>query len=48
MGSAVGAHGVMIEVHPDPSQALSDGAQSLALEEFATLAQELRSAALDQ
>jgi len=45
---AVGAHGVMIEVHPDPSRALSDGAQSLALEEFTTLAHELRSAAVDQ
>jgi chorismate mutase/prephenate dehydratase len=45
---AVGGHGVMIEVHPDPSRALSDGAQSLALEEFTALARELRSAAVDQ
>lgn len=39
---AVGAHGVMIEIHPDPTRALSDGEQSLTLEEFATLADELR------
>ncbi|UCG78843.1 MAG: 3-deoxy-7-phosphoheptulonate synthase [Nitrospirota bacterium] len=32
--SAVGAHGVMIEVHPDPEHALSDGSQSLDLKEF--------------
>ena len=33
----VGAHGVMIEVHPDPEQALSDGPQSLHFREFETL-----------
>ena len=26
---AAGAHGLLIEVHPDPANALSDGAQSL-------------------
>ena len=39
---AVGAHGVMIEIHPKPDQALSDGAQSLTLDQFTTLAHELR------
>ncbi|MCK5842208.1 MAG: 3-deoxy-7-phosphoheptulonate synthase [Candidatus Sabulitectum sp.] len=29
-----GADGLMIEVHPDPDKALSDGGQSLSLEEF--------------
>jgi 3-deoxy-7-phosphoheptulonate synthase len=32
---AIGADGLMIEVHPCPERALSDGAQSLNLEEFA-------------
>ncbi len=32
-----GAHGLMIEVHPAPEQALCDGAQSLAGESFADL-----------
>ena len=39
---AVGAHGVMIEIHPDPANALSDGRQSLNLETFQVLASELR------
>ena len=34
---AAGADGVMIEVHPNPDQALSDGAQSLTPENFAKL-----------
>ena len=38
---AVGAHGVMIEIHPDPENALSDGPQSLAFDEFKALAREL-------
>ncbi len=37
---AVGAHGVMIEIHPDPDSALSDGPQSLDLDQFRTLARE--------
>jgi len=37
-GLAAGAHGVIIEVHPDPDHAMSDGAQSLGLAEFAELA----------
>ncbi|HLJ87262.1 MAG TPA: 3-deoxy-7-phosphoheptulonate synthase [Candidatus Angelobacter sp.] len=32
---AIGADGLIIEVHPCPERALSDGAQSLNLEEFA-------------
>ena len=32
--AAAGADGLMIEVHPDPSQALCDGAQSLTPEAF--------------
>jgi 3-deoxy-7-phosphoheptulonate synthase len=31
---AAGADGIMVEVHPDPDRALSDGAQSMAFEEF--------------
>ncbi len=31
---AVGAHGIMVEVHHDPDHALSDGAQSLYPEQF--------------
>jgi len=34
---AAGADGLLIEVHPDPAHALSDGAQSLAPEQFADL-----------
>jgi len=33
----VGSHGVMIEVHPDPEHAVSDGPQSLHFKEFAAL-----------
>jgi 3-deoxy-7-phosphoheptulonate synthase len=38
---AIGADGLIIEVHPCPERALSDGAQSLNLEEFARLMQGL-------
>ncbi len=38
-----GADGVMIEVHPDPDRALSDGGQSLNLEEFHVLSGAVRS-----
>ena len=41
-GVAAGADGLIIEVHPDPSQALSDGAQSLKPEKFAQLVKEIR------
>jgi 3-deoxy-7-phosphoheptulonate synthase len=36
-GVAAGADGLMLEVHPNPDQALSDGQQSLNFEEFAEL-----------
>ena len=42
---AVGADGVMIETHPDPKVALSDGQQSLTLEEYARLAGEMKALA---
>jgi len=34
----VGACGLIVEVHPDPSSAMSDGAQSLDIPMFAELA----------
>lgn len=39
---AAGADGLMIEVHPDPTTALSDGEQSLTCGEFAALAVALK------
>jgi len=39
---AAGADGLIIEVHPRPEEALSDGAQSLKPERFAALMQGLR------
>jgi 3-deoxy-7-phosphoheptulonate synthase len=36
-GVAAGADGLMIEVHPNPDHALSDGNQSLNFNEFAEL-----------
>ncbi|NUQ49385.1 MAG: 3-deoxy-7-phosphoheptulonate synthase, partial [Phycisphaerae bacterium] len=39
---AAGAHGVMVEIHPDPGQALSDGPQSLRFERFAEMMQRLQ------
>lgn len=38
---AVGAHGIIVEYHPDPDQALSDGPQSLSFPQFEALAREL-------
>ena len=34
---AAGADGLMIEAHPDPDHALSDGAQSISIDEFQAL-----------
>jgi chorismate mutase/prephenate dehydratase len=34
---AVGPHGIIVEMHPDPSKALSDGPQALHFNEFADL-----------
>jgi 3-deoxy-7-phosphoheptulonate synthase len=42
---AAGADGIMVEVHPQPERALSDGAQSLYPEQFTELMQETRSIA---
>ncbi|MEK7404487.1 MAG: 3-deoxy-7-phosphoheptulonate synthase [Acidobacteriota bacterium] len=39
---AAGADGLLIEVHPDPDRALSDGAQSLPPEQFEELMRQLR------
>jgi 3-deoxy-7-phosphoheptulonate synthase len=39
---AAGTDGLLIEVHPHPQRALSDGAQSLKPERFAQLMKELR------
>ncbi|MDA8407555.1 MAG: 3-deoxy-7-phosphoheptulonate synthase [Deltaproteobacteria bacterium] len=39
---AAGADGLIVEVHPDPENALSDGAQSLRPQEFENLMAELR------
>jgi 3-deoxy-7-phosphoheptulonate synthase len=38
---AAGADGLLIEVHPDPKRALSDGAQTLRLDTFTQLMKEL-------
>ena len=39
---AAGADGIMVEVHPNPEDALSDGAQSLFPEQFTQLMREVR------
>lgn len=43
---AAGAHGVMVEVHPRPESALSDGAQSLTIDGFGALMERVREIAL--
>ncbi len=35
---AIGANGIMVEIHPDPDTALSDGPQSLHLDQYEALA----------
>src|SRR5260370_40593010 len=40
--AAVGCDGLLIEVHPRPDEALSDGAQSLDLAAFGALMSDLR------
>ncbi|MFN8572291.1 MAG: 3-deoxy-7-phosphoheptulonate synthase [Gemmatimonadaceae bacterium] len=42
---AAGADGILVEVHPSPDRALSDGAQSLYPEQFTRLMAELRAIA---
>ena len=47
---AAGADGILVEVHPDPDHALSDGAQTLKPEQYATMMDQLRkiAAAVDR
>jgi 3-deoxy-7-phosphoheptulonate synthase len=40
--AAIGADGLLIEVHPRPEEALSDGEQSVTLEQFAALVAAVR------
>jgi 3-deoxy-7-phosphoheptulonate synthase len=42
-GVAVGADGLIIEVHDQPEMALSDGAQALTLDQYSDLVSEVRS-----
>jgi 3-deoxy-7-phosphoheptulonate synthase len=41
-GVAIGADGLIVEVHPQPEKAVSDGAQSLTLEQFRNMMHQLR------
>ena len=41
-GVAIGADGLIVEVHPNPEKAVSDGAQSLTLPQFAGMMGELK------
>ena len=45
-GVAAGADGLMIETHPNPDQAVSDGAQSLTLPQFAALMEQVKAMAM--
>jgi 3-deoxy-7-phosphoheptulonate synthase len=45
-GVAAGADGIMVEVHPRPEKALSDGHQSLTISEFDELMRQVRVIAL--
>ena len=38
----VGADGIMVEMHPDPKSALSDGSQALTPEQFKKMMSELK------
>jgi 3-deoxy-7-phosphoheptulonate synthase len=44
-GIAAGADGVIIETHPDPDHAVSDGDQSLTLPQFSQLMGQVRAMA---
>jgi 3-deoxy-7-phosphoheptulonate synthase len=44
---AAGADGLIVEVHPNPAEALSDGGQSLKPEKFAILVTQVRAIARD-
>jgi 3-deoxy-7-phosphoheptulonate synthase len=39
---AIGADGLIVEVHPNPEKAVSDGAQSLTLDQFAKMMDDLQ------
>jgi len=39
---AIGADGLLVEVHPNPEKALKDGAQSITIPAFQTLMHELK------
>ena len=41
-GVAIGADGMIVEVHPCPEKAVSDGAQSLTLEGFGQMMRDLK------
>jgi 3-deoxy-7-phosphoheptulonate synthase len=49
-GIAVGADGLIVEMHPDPSQAWSDGMQSLTVPMFQSMMEQVKkiSAAVDR
>lgn len=40
-GVAIGADGLLVEVHPQPEKAISDGAQSLTFDQFRNMMREL-------
>jgi len=42
---AAGADGIIVEVHPDPDRAKSDGAQSLTYANFAAMIPQLNAVA---
>ena len=42
---AAGADGIMVEVHNQPEEALSDGAQSLYFDQFSGLINKLKASA---
>jgi 3-deoxy-7-phosphoheptulonate synthase len=44
-GIAAGADGLIIEIHPNPDEAISDGDQSLTLEQFSALMPKIRAMA---
>jgi 3-deoxy-7-phosphoheptulonate synthase len=43
--AAVGADGIIVEVHPSPEEAICEGRQSLATSEFPAYAQRVAAAA---
>ena len=44
-GIAAGADGIIVEVHPDPARAVSDGKQSLKPEKFAEMVKQVKAIA---